>query len=545
MGNCCSTEEYPVSAGAGGSQSSIPLTVSPPPPTTDWPKSAHASYAAAAASSPNGRASQKPTRKPRKSRDEDHDDAEYRPGHDEESEDDHEDGLLDPQSGRKRRGRKKKDDDDEPAAKPPRKASPSPARPARKPSPKPARPTADDDDDIRPGRKPSPSPKPSRPASVSPSRPTSGSYTATPYFFPSRDNLQPLLDLINNAKKSVFVSVFSLSNDAVSEALFLAHKRGLDVRIIADEFQSRIQGSDVVTLTQKGVPVKMDVLPAKKSSPPKSRPPRTTGMRSLGNSSFVEDDDDDEKPEESVRERGLPEEETYTFRNLPSGDRTRDMPRGWGGGGMMHNKFGIFDGKKLLTGSFNWTRNAQIVNNENFLIIDQPSIVKHYAREFEGLWKEGSAHEACTAQYEASEGVKAVFFPSEESFGELRRWLEATKKTLDVCIYNITDQDLSNTLVALQSRGVRVRVVGDDEEAKGATSKIQVLRQAGIPIKLDKPHSLMHNKFMIRDGSSAITGSYNWTRQARFFDRENVLFFNHPGAVKLYSERFETLWSTF
>ncbi|KAJ3334724.1 hypothetical protein HDU93_007377, partial [Gonapodya sp. JEL0774] len=277
--------------------------------------------------------------------------------------------------------------------------------------------------------------------------------------------------------------------------------------------------------------------PAKKDKP-KTRP--SNRARSLENND--DSDDDDLRNEESGRERD-------TSRGLTDGSGgvgTRDLSRGWGGAsGMMHNKFGIFDGKKLLTGSFNWTRNAQVVNNENFLITDHPALIKHYTAEFEGLWKKGSLHEAVVQSYDAKDGVKAVFFPSEESFGELRRWLEGTKRTLDVSIYNITDQDLSATLLALVSRGVRVRVIGDDEESKGSNSKIGVLRSGGIPVKLDKPHSLMHNKFMIRDGTAAITGSYNWTRQARFYDRENVVFLEHKGAVKQYSEQFERLWAAF
>ncbi len=54
----------------------------------------------------------------------------------------------------------------------------------------------------------------------------------------------------------------------------------------------------------------------------------------------------------------------------------------------MHHKFALFDGSRVLTGSYNWTRSAALFNHENVLVTDQPGIVQDYSREFEKLWKE-------------------------------------------------------------------------------------------------------------------------------------------------------------
>ena len=53
----------------------------------------------------------------------------------------------------------------------------------------------------------------------------------------------------------------------------------------------------------------------------------------------------------------------------------------------MHHKFAVFDGKKVLTGSYNWTRSAAAHNRENVLVCDDPRAVDSFAREFERLWK--------------------------------------------------------------------------------------------------------------------------------------------------------------
>lgn len=53
---------------------------------------------------------------------------------------------------------------------------------------------------------------------------------------------------------------------------------------------------------------------------------------------------------------------------------------------LMHNKFAILDGSLLLTGSFNWTKTAVLLNYDNILVTSQPTIVEQYQRQFDHLW---------------------------------------------------------------------------------------------------------------------------------------------------------------
>ena len=53
----------------------------------------------------------------------------------------------------------------------------------------------------------------------------------------------------------------------------------------------------------------------------------------------------------------------------------------------MHHKYALFDGGRLLTGSFNWTRAASGENSENLLLTTEPGLVRAYAAEFERLWE--------------------------------------------------------------------------------------------------------------------------------------------------------------
>jgi mitochondrial cardiolipin hydrolase len=52
----------------------------------------------------------------------------------------------------------------------------------------------------------------------------------------------------------------------------------------------------------------------------------------------------------------------------------------------MHHKFVVIDGRLLVTGSFNWTRQAIMGNRENLIVTDLPELVSSYLSEFEQLW---------------------------------------------------------------------------------------------------------------------------------------------------------------
>lgn len=54
----------------------------------------------------------------------------------------------------------------------------------------------------------------------------------------------------------------------------------------------------------------------------------------------------------------------------------------------MHHKFCVVDGTILMTGSFNWTKQAVEKNQENLIIVDDTVLIKAYNQEFEKLWVE-------------------------------------------------------------------------------------------------------------------------------------------------------------
>ncbi|XP_034394751.1 mitochondrial cardiolipin hydrolase [Cyclopterus lumpus] len=53
----------------------------------------------------------------------------------------------------------------------------------------------------------------------------------------------------------------------------------------------------------------------------------------------------------------------------------------------MHHKFALVDGRRLITGSLNWTLTAVQSNTENVVVTEEPDLVRPFAEEFHRLWE--------------------------------------------------------------------------------------------------------------------------------------------------------------
>ncbi len=54
-----------------------------------------------------------------------------------------------------------------------------------------------------------------------------------------------------------------------------------------------------------------------------------------------------------------------------------------------------------------------------------------------------------------------------------------------MCVFTITCNELAAALLGAHRRGVRVRVITDDEQMRTTGSDIQELMQAGVPVRHD------------------------------------------------------------
>lgn len=55
------------------------------------------------------------------------------------------------------------------------------------------------------------------------------------------------------------------------------------------------------------------------------------------------------------------------------------------GGGLMHDKFCVIDNQVVITGSYNWTNNAEFRNDENITVEKDPEQATRYSQEYRRL----------------------------------------------------------------------------------------------------------------------------------------------------------------
>ncbi|KAI8331224.1 hypothetical protein BC941DRAFT_439372 [Chlamydoabsidia padenii] len=142
--------------------------------------------------------------------------------------------------------------------------------------------------------------------------------------------------------------------------------------------------------------------------------------------------------------------------------------------------------------------------------------------------------------------AKSYFFPSKESFNAFISVLNSAQKTIDICIFSLTDDDVADALIAAKKRNVDIRIITDNQQAAGVGADAERLQKDhGIPYKTDHTTGYMHNKFAVVDSKTLINGSFNWSKGARFKNRENIIITNLPYCIKEFQVQFEALWEEF
>jgi phosphatidylserine/phosphatidylglycerophosphate/cardiolipin synthase-like enzyme len=61
----------------------------------------------------------------------------------------------------------------------------------------------------------------------------------------------------------------------------------------------------------------------------------------------------------------------------------------------MHHKVMILDQRVVITGSYNFTRRAEEVNDENLLIIEDPGLARAFAEEFTRVYRQARVPTRC------------------------------------------------------------------------------------------------------------------------------------------------------
>ena len=117
--------------------------------------------------------------------------------------------------------------------------------------------------------------------------------------------------------------------------------------------------------------------------------------------------------------------------------------------------------------------------------------------------------------------------------------LDAAKASVLVQAYSFTSAPIAKALVNAHKRGVKVQVVLDKSQRTEKYSSATFLVNMGIPTLIDAQHAIAHNKIMIVDGVTVITGSFNFTKNAEENNAENLLVIRSPELAAKYAANWK------
>ena len=140
---------------------------------------------------------------------------------------------------------------------------------------------------------------------------------------------------------------------------------------------------------------------------------------------------------------------------------------------------------------------------------------------------------------------ECYFFPNASNEEKVVSMLRTCKKKLDIAIFSLTLDSIAEAILEAFQRGVKVRMIADDECAKNKGSNVKLIASVGVPCKTDNAVYHMHHKYAVLDESVVIMGSFNWTGQAVKYNQENIFFYEDKNIASQYSQEFERLWNSF
>ncbi len=125
-----------------------------------------------------------------------------------------------------------------------------------------------------------------------------------------------------------------------------------------------------------------------------------------------------------------------------------------------------------------------------------------------------------------------------------RKILEAEKSILIAAAW-FTDIEIFNALVQKfnENPSIEIKIILDDNK-DNYVIPFNDLAHMGAKIRVIKKESAfgkMHDKFSIFDSKQLITGSYNWSKNARMNNEENIIYTEIEQTVKEYLDKFNQL----
>jgi phosphatidylserine/phosphatidylglycerophosphate/cardiolipin synthase-like enzyme len=135
--------------------------------------------------------------------------------------------------------------------------------------------------------------------------------------------------------------------------------------------------------------------------------------------------------------------------------------------------------------------------------------------------------------------IFSVYFtPGDQTTAALVNELNSAKRVIQVQAYSFTSAPIAKALVDAKRRGVDVIAILDRSNMSSQYSSADFLTHGSVSTYIDAKHAIAHNKVMIIDDETLVTGSFNFTKAAQENNAENLLIVHD----KTLAQKYQTNW---
>jgi phosphatidylserine/phosphatidylglycerophosphate/cardiolipin synthase-like enzyme len=118
--------------------------------------------------------------------------------------------------------------------------------------------------------------------------------------------------------------------------------------------------------------------------------------------------------------------------------------------------------------------------------------------------------------------------------------LGEAKKSIKVLAFALTEKSVSDMLIQRHHDGIAVEGIFDTCMID-SRSKFYTLRASGIKVWRDGNQALMHDKVIIIDDDTVITGSYNFTSNAELYNNETMMVIHSKELAETFLKEYDRL----
>lgn len=218
-----------------------------------------------------------------------------------------------------------------------------------------------------------------------------------------------------------------------------------------------------------------------------------------------------------------------------------------GRGALMHNKYFIIDSTYVWTGATNITRNGLYNNNNNAIVIQSQKLVENYQADFEEMFTDGNFTRSAdsrsvpnqTFTLESTQ-IETYFAPEDGALIEQRlvELMTNAKSSIRIMTFSFTLDSVGNAIIGRMKNGVTMEGIFETTGSLVEEGEMRPIACAGGTVRQDGNPSIFHHKVFIIDEQIVVTGSFNFSANARDSNSENMLIIHNADIARAYMSEF-------